>query len=141
VSWPVRPGAVRADDPPGRGRAGRGAGVLAALVAAATADAQTLETVLGATATTDEAARSAGPFALRNARRAADAAQSAYEDVLAQVRRRWRTAPTGRDSQTWAESVAAQAADATPQVVAAKHDAGQATADLRTVTRRQQPER
>jgi hypothetical protein len=115
--------------------------VLAALAAAAAADAHTLKTARDAMEAAGEAARRAGPFGRKNARRTADTAQTAYQDVLAQVRRRWRTAPTGRDSRTWAASAAAQAAEATPQVVAAKHDADQAAADLRTMTRRQQVER
>jgi hypothetical protein len=117
------------------------AAVLAALTAAAAADAQMLETAREAMTAADEAARRAAALRRGKARRAADAAQTAYQDTLAQVRRRWRTAPTSWDSQTWAESVAAQAADATPPVVAAKHDAGQAAADLWTMTRRQQAER
>ncbi|MDR1189965.1 MAG: AAA family ATPase, partial [Bifidobacteriaceae bacterium] len=117
------------------------AGVLAALVAAAAADARTLETAREATTSADEATRRAGPLRRRKARRAADTAQTAYQDTLAQVRGRWQATPTGWDSRMWAESVAAKAADATPQVVAAKHDADRAAADLRTMTRRQHGER
>jgi hypothetical protein len=116
------------------------AAVLAALTASATADAHALKTARETMTAADEAARRAGPFGRKNARRAADTAQTAYQDVLAQVSRRWGTAPTGWDSRTWAASAAAQTADATPKVVAAKCDADQAAADLRTMTRRQQAE-
>ena len=115
--------------------------VLHRLLPEAITDAQALDAARHTMQAADTAARQVGPFGRKTAQRTAQAAQATYCDTEAAARRRWHTTPTGHDRQAWAETVAAQAADAASEVVAAQQAADQASADLRALTRRQDQER
>jgi hypothetical protein len=101
---------------------------------------QTVTAAHGAFAA-DTAARRASLFGRRAAKRAADTAQAGHRDMQARVRQRWGSAPTSGGAPSWVEAVATRAADATPEVVAARADADQATASLRALGREQECER
>jgi len=115
--------------------------VLGHLSAEAATDAQTMIAAHQAMETAHDAARHAGLFGRKTAQLAADRAQATYQDMLAQVCRRWGSIPTSDDSASWTGTVAAQATMTTPQVVDAQHEADQAKTDLWALARQQSDEK